>query len=582
MGMTGNFITGEVEREPRGVLSQLFADAHTPAEQAEKLEGYKGLINKSNEEVDKGETYFTHIDGNGGSQWKILNKGVRPAKRMEQFERIEKSMTAEQTAAMGNDLALIRGYLQSEITKDWTPSNPVGGTGLVPYDLEGPAKQLWPRDTWLRNTTPRVKGQGNARKFKRILSITNAGVPGGAANLAPFFNSLTATSTYGGTGNLTLARPQKINYTGSDNTVAYVELGFSDSVEWIAQFQGLGFDDLRALSHTAVLWAHLLGEERAMLYGRGASGNGYEGAVTAPSAPVSATGVATGGSIGAATYTVFVTANTGFGETAASAGTATAALSGSTNVINVVLNAAEPTGTINYNVYVSTAGAIGSAKFQGTFAGTSFTLTTFNAAGAVCANVDTSSQANGYDGFLSVLSDPTLSGFLQRVNGKFSITNPGSEFDNALATMWTNNSADPDEIWLTGAARAELNQLMRIGGTSGGNPVGAASGYRTNTITGDGSVTMSTTVTGYVNPATSKVLDVRAHRYMPAGAVLIRSTSLPIPSSNITAPSVAVNVQDYMAIDWPQIQMTYDVSTYQIGTLVHYAPSFSGLLLGVQ
>ena len=72
MGMTGNFITGEVEREPRGILSQLFADAHTPAEQAEKLEGYKGLINKSNEEVDKGETWFSHqANPNGGADWKI-------------------------------------------------------------------------------------------------------------------------------------------------------------------------------------------------------------------------------------------------------------------------------------------------------------------------------------------------------------------------------------------------------------------------------------------------------------------------------------------------------------------------------
>lgn len=582
MPMFGNFISGEVEREERGILAQLFADAPTKAAQAERLEDYKNAINKSLADTDKGESWLGANQRDSENSWRVLNKGTRPRVRMDQFERLEKSLNADQTAAMANDLSSMRQYLQSELTKDWTPTNPVGGTGLVPYDLEGPAKQLWPRDTWLRNTTPRVKGQGNARKYKRIMSITNAGVPGGAATVAPFFNSLTATSTYGGTGNLTLARPQKISYTGTDNTAAYVELGFSDSVEWIAQFQGLGFDDLRALSHTAILWAHLLGEERAMLYGRGAAGNGYEGAVTTPSAPVSATGVSTGGSIGAGTYTVFVTANTGFGETAASTGTSTAALTGSTNVINVVLNANEPAGTLNYNVYVSTAGSIGTAKFQGNFAGTSFTLTSFNAAGAVCANTDTSSQANGYDGYLSVLADPTISGYVSRLNGKFSTTNPGVEFDTALAQMWTNNSADPDEIWLTGAARAELNQLMRIGGTSGGNPVGAASGYRTNTVTGDGSVTMSTTVTGYVNPASSKVLDVRAHRYMPTGVVLIRSTSLPIPNSNITAPSVAVNVQDYMAVDWPQIQMTYDVSTYQIGTLVHYAPSFSGVILGVQ
>lgn len=346
-------------------------------------------------------------------------------------------------------------------------------------------------------------------------------------------------------------------------------------MEWVAQFQGLGFDDLRALSHTALLWSHLLGEERAMLYGRGATGNGYEGDVSAPSG-VTATGVSTGGSIGAATYSVYVTANTGFGESLPSTVATTAALTGSTNVINVVVGT-EPAGALNYNVYVGTTAGIANAHFQGTFVGSSFTLTSYNSTSAIAGNVDTSFNANGYDGFLTVLSDSTKGGYLSRQNAAFSTTNPGSEFDTALVTMWTNNAADPEEIWMTGANRAELNQLMRVGGASG-----AASGYRTNTVTGSGDVTMSTTVTGYVNPATSRVVDIKVHRFMPAGACLIRSTTLPIPDSNITAPSVAVNVQEYMAIDWPQIQMTYDTSTYQIGTLIHYAPAWSGLILGIK
>jgi len=36
-----------------------------------------------------------------------------------------------------------------------------------------------------------------------------------------------------------------------------------------------------------------------------------------------------------------------------------------------------------------------------------------------------------------------------------------------------------------------------------------------------------------------------------------------------------------MALDWPVIQMSYDVSTYWMGTMIHYAPAWSGLILGI-
>jgi hypothetical protein len=204
------------------------------------------------------------------------------------------------------------------------------------------------------------------------------------------------------------------------------------------------------------------------------------------------------------------------------------------------------------------------------------TLTTYNSTSAVGTGVDTSASAQAYDGFLSIQSDPAKSGYVARVNAKFSTTNPGTELDTALQTMYVNNAADPDEVHMTGALRTEIGQLMRVGGTSG-----AASGYRTNVVTGDGNVTMGTFVTGFVNQNTGKVLDMITHRFQLQGAVLIRSLSVPIPDANVTAPVVAVNVQDYMAVDWPTIQLTYDTSTYQIGTLLHYAPAWNGVLLGV-
>lgn len=561
------------------ILDDIFADV-APDDVAGKgaaLDAYKITLTQAHDDAENGRTWLSGPVPIGGtdaasglSKYGTLQKGLRPDKRAELVGTLTKSLTSEQAAALQSELNMLQQTYVGDIQKDWTPNNPVGGTGLTAYDLEAPAKRLVPRYTPLRNTLPRVKGQGNARKFKRIDSISNAGIPGGAAVLSPFFNSQTQTTAF---GPVTLNRPKKINYTGSDWSVGYVELGFSDSVTYIAQFEGLGFDNLRGLSQTALLYSHLMGEERGILYSRGATGNGYSGLIAAPGSITTGTAT-TGGTIAAATYSVYVTAVSGFGESAPSS-VASQVTTGATSTLTVTVGT-EPTGAIYYNLYIGTAAGIGNAKFQGSFAGNTVTLLSYNAGGTVATGVDTSFDTNAYDGFLTVQSDPTRTGYLKRVNGTLSTTNPGDEFDSALATMFTNNGADPDEIWTTGAIRKVLAQIMRQGGTSGYGP-----GYRTTLVTGDGNVIMGTSVSGLMNANTGKVVDVKTHRFMPIGAALIRSTSVPVEDSNISAPVSMVNVQDYMAIDWPQIQMSYDQSTYQIGTMLHQAPAWSGLLLGI-
>jgi hypothetical protein len=549
-------------------LSELFSTS-SDADGAAKFDSYKTLLKAAHTETSSGDIAFDMSS-------KTITKGLGNRRRaLERLEVIEKAWGADNGAAdLSAEIQNMRTYLQADIQKDWTPSNPVGGTGLTPYDLEAPAKVLVPRYTPLRNSVPRTKGQGNARKFKRIDSFSNAGISGGAANLSPFFASATETSTWGGPGNLTLNRPQKISYTGSDHSVGYVELGLSDQVNWLAQFEGLGFDDLRSLSHTALLYSHLMGEERAMLYGRG-SGTGYEGAVSAPSGIT--TGTATsGGTLAAATYYVYVAAVTGFGQSAVST-VVSQVTTGSASTVTVTIGT-EPTGALYYNLYVGTTTGIANATLQTSFTGDTYTFTSYSVTATTTTGTDTSASATSYDGFLTVQSDPANGGYFRRLNGAFSSVLPGSEIDTALTTMFVANGADPDEIYMTGAVRASYNQLMRNGAGSGG----AASGYRTNVTTGDGNAVMGTVVGGHMNPNTGKVVTVKTHRFMPAGAVLIRSTSLPLPDAHIPAPTQAVNVQDYMAVDWPTIQMSYDTSTYQIGTLVHYAPAWNGLILGVQ
>lgn len=569
---------------PTTTLDQLFDPrivAERGSSQIAELEAFKTAMTDSLTEARTGQTAVIPSPGaDPGQNHRVLVKGLRanPKALTAKFEAMRAHANDLNKAAGGSsDLATALlseiGVIEAELRKDWTPTNPVGGTGLTAYDLEGPAKRLIPLHTPLVNSTPRIKGVGSARKFKRIDSVSNSGTPGGAAALSPFFSSLTQTSTWGPTGNLTLARPQKIAYTGSDWSIPYVELGFSDSVDWLSFFESIGYDDLQGLSHMAALYAHKMGEERAMLYGRG-SATGYAGAVAAPT--VTAVGSDAGGSLATNTYFIYVAGVTGFGQTPVSTVVNSGARTGPNASVAVTVTVETP-GILYYNLYVGTTTGIANAHLQTSFTGNTYTLQTYNAAGAVITGTDSSADANAYDGYLTVLADSTRSGYYQRLNAVFSTTNPGSEFDTALQQMYVNNGADPDEIWMTGAVRNEFGQLLRIGGTNG-----AASGYRTNIQTGDSTVTMGTSVTGYVNQNTGKVLDVRTHRFMPTGAALIRSTSLPLQNTNIQAPTTAVNVQDYMLYDWPDIQMTKDLSTYQIGTLIHQAPAWSGLIVGIK
>lgn len=568
---------------PPGILDQMFDSRVVGrADQAARLEAFKAAWAAVLEAADRGDHEVSKVSYAGGWSHYKLNKGAGQKRRIvgalrnpDVAQAVVKAAGGTAAAELGRDLDALRGMLEADLRKDWTPTNPVS-TGIVPYDLEQLIKQLVPRDTPVRNDLLRVEGHGNARQYFRITGWTNSR-SGGVASATPFFNSQTVSTSFGSLG---LRRPPKISYAGDKTTVPYVEMGFSDSVAWLAQFEALGLTDLRALSHTAAMWAHLLGEEQALLFARG-SQTGYEGAVSAPT--VTAAGSNSGGSLASNTYYFKVCAvagfaSTGLGQSVASGEVNSGAITGPNGSATITVTA-EPTGALYYALYAGTSS--GTETFQYTFTGNSTVMKTYTNTGATVPGSDTTADANAYDGALTVYADPAKSGYVQRVNSTWSTSNPGVEFDTALNTMYVNNAADPEQIWMTGSMRTGLNQLMRIGGTGSGT-FGAASGYRTTVVTGDDGVTMSTMVTGYVNPNTGRVVDLRVHRYMPNGCAWIRTVSVPIQDANVPAAMYAVNVQDYMGVDWPDIQMSYDISTYQVGTVAHAAPAWNGVLLGVQ
>lgn len=553
------------------LLDEMFNDVEgNPVAQAERFNAYKAASAATEEETRSGRVRLDLAEVEGRN-FQLLRKAPAGLHEVqEKFDEITKAIGGLGSAAP-EGLSALLGNVGEYITKDWTPTNPISGN-MYPYDMIPLARQLWPRDTPLRNTIPREPGQGGAKEFMRILSVSNAGVPNGAADLSIGFNSQTTTSNWG-SAPVVLNRPPKISYTGDRKSVLYMELGVSDAVSFVSYFKGLGFDNQRTLSRTAALWAHLLGEERMDLFGRGTA-SGYLGSVSAPTG-VTATGGASGGLIPDASYFVYVAAYTGQGYSAVSTVAATGALAGGgDNTITVAITG-QPAGALAYGIWVGTTTGIGNAKFQGIFSGSSIVLTTYNASGAVTAGTDNSASANSYDGILTIATDTTQTGYFKRVDAAWNVTTPGKEIDDMLAAMFVSYAARPDELWMDGVSRERLGQLMRTGGSTG-------SAYRTNVVAGSTGAVMSTTVTGFANANTGQVLDINTHRFMPVGTVLARSTSVPYPDAHVAAPSTKFNVQDYMAIEWPLLQMSYDVSTYQIGTLVHQAPMLNGLLVGIQ
>ena len=237
-------------------------------------------------------------------------------------------------------------------------------------------------------------------------------------------------------------------------------------------------------------------------------------------------------------------------------------------------------GAVAFNAYAASVTNLETFNTTGT--GTTVYLSTLNTSAASIPATDGSASSLAYDGLIAVQTDPTQTGYYTRLNAALSTSNPGTEFQAAFQALFTNAGpqggqallADPDEVLTTAAIRVELSDAIK----SIGNP----NGLRISYTSGPDGLQVGGVVTEIQNETTGKVVDVVVHPYMPAGVAVIRSKSLPIPDSGVSETVQVANVQDLMMLEWPVIQMSYDLSSYQYGSLLHYAPAWSGAIVGIQ
>lgn len=489
-----------------------------------------------------------------------------------------KGISPEALASVSSALAELKAQ-QPDLVKDITTSSPVS-TGLVAFDLEAPAKMLTPRPTPLRNRIPRKKGIGTSHRFKRITGFTGTGT-GGVGNIHPGIADTTQTNfaPSGASQSLYYARGPKISYAGDDQTVPYAQFSVSDEVTWSAQYAGQGFQDIRQLSRTSLMYSSMLLEERMMLMGRGTA-SAFLGAIAAPTSVTATARTAAAGETGVSGVTtnvyVKVTSDAGdFGQSVLSSAATAATTNGQVVDVACVL----PAGATGMRVYVSTGAADpgdASRWFVGRAGYNLFTIqgalpTSGTAASTVTA--DTTAYANGYDGVLPICTGAN-SGYVNRLNAALSTSNPGSEWQAAFASLYQAVKADPDRTLLNGSDRKQLSDALKTS---------SSSNYRM-TISQDevSGVTLGDVVNTIVNEVTGKGVSVEVHPWMPQGNSVVLSDTLPVPDSQVSEVWAAWNVQDLMGIDWPVNQFAFESSSYWFGTFLCYAPAWNGAITGIK
>jgi hypothetical protein len=547
-------------------------DGATPVEAAQKMEEYTDLLGKSLSNA-------SHVPGQMPTQ--------DPMAAMEALAA-SKSLSADAAAGLQNALAAQRLAMQ-DIQKEITLTSPLS-TSFAAFDLEAPAKLLTPRPTPLRNRIPRKKGVGTSHRVKRITGYTGTGT-GGQGNIWPGITESTQNNFAGGGSTpLELIRGPQISYTADDLVLPYNSYSLSDQVSFDANFSGLGYQDLRQLSSTSTLYATMLMEERMMLFARGTA-SGYSGAIAAPTALVASSPAASGSqtALAAAVYYIYITADAGisangFGESIVSAVASETVASG--DVLTVSFTGS--VGALGYNVYVGTATGTANCKYQGTVKGGSsvtiqgaaatvlpannFAFSTTGAA-ASRANADTSAYATGYDGILPTVLGPN-SGFNNAINSAFSTANPGVEFQNVFAGLYESVKGDPDVVLLNGNDRKQLSDAIKSGSTAN---------YRlVINDPGTSGTTYGSIVTGLQNEVTGKAVDLMVHPWLNQGVAPVLSWTLPIPDTEVSDVWANFLVQDYMGIQWPVTQFTYDFSTYFRGTFFCTAPAWNGAVSGIR
>jgi hypothetical protein len=459
-------------------------------------------------------------------------------------------------------------------------------TGLNAFDLRGPALNLYPVLTPLRNKLPReVSDRGDlATRWKAVTGVNTTNLDLG---LSPG------------------QRSGEVQITEQDYVASYAGIGLESSVDWEAIWAGGKEFDNKATVIQALLRSVMIGEENLLLNGNASMPLGV------PTAPT--VSVAAGGSYPVtAGVVVFVVALTPRGYLNASIaggipttvtrsnkdGSTTGPFGGGSSnksAASTAVNTSSGQQTLNLSV-TAVPGAAAYAWFIGTSAAnailTAITPTNgspgnpvvINAAGtgtqvASAITADNSTNALVFDGLITQTVKNGV-GYFRSLDNAF-LTSDGAagivEIDTALQFFWDNRRLSPNEIWVNSQEAKNINKRVIAGG---GVPL-----FRLTVPSGpngdEPTIMGGTSVARYWNKFTQQFLDIMIHPNIIPGTVLFKTNEIPYPLSGVGEVNFVRCRRDYYQIDWPIVSRQYVYGVYADEVLVCRAPFALGVVANV-
>ena len=477
--------------------------------------------------------------------------------------------------------ALGENTLQKTLT---TSSN------IINYDLQAPAKNLYPVITPLRNSIPRVPGQGGtATNWKSIFGLTGSGVKS-----MPWVPEG--------------QRSGRMNYSAIDKAASYRTLGEEDTVSEEALNAAIGFEDLMSTMAMRLLQGTMIKEEFAILGGNKSVALGTPGTPT-----LSASG--SGATLPAATYSVICVALTleGINAASLSSGVVQALLVTGADAKTYTLNggssqksaAATQAVTLGQTLFASVPainGAMGYAWYTGLAGSEKLEkITTINSVAftaplagtgqaATAVTIDASLNANyAFDGllytaltggsgaYINALATGTAgTGTPLTAGGRGNI----NEIDAMLQSMWDNYRCGPTAIYVNsqelknGTNKVLSNAtgpLLRYDGGSGKDPY---------------AIVANGQIEAYYNPFAMNggyKIPIKLHPNLPAGTILAYCENLPQQYQSADVPNVAEMKirKEYKQTFWPQVTRSRDCGVYVEEVLAVYAPFATAVITNI-
>jgi hypothetical protein len=441
-------------------------------------------------------------------------------------------------------------------------------TGLVAYDLQPSAKNLYPAATPIRNVLPRVGGgTGTATNWRQVNAIIGSGwdamgwVPEGQ-------------------------RSGRMSYNTSTRSASFATIGEEDSVTFEAVSAAQGFEDIQATATMRLLQKMMLKEENAFL---GGNGSLQLGTPATPS--LSASG--TGATLPAATYSVIVVALTyeGYRNSSLTGGVAPSANATQAVTLGQTLFASvtAAVGAVGYAWYVGIAGAeklqaittINSVAFSaplatGSQAATAITADNSANPGLAYDGLLTAALKAGSGAYVNYLATGTAgTGTPLTASGRGSV----NEIDLMLQKMWDQYEVSPTVLYVNSQEQRSITNKV----------LSSASGPLLR-YTSDGQDPFAIIANGvveyYYNPFAldgGYKIPVKIHPFVPPGTIVGWSENLPAQYQSSNVPNVAEvkTRRDYYRMDWPLKTRAYEFGVYAEEVLAIYAPFAMGVIANI-